>query len=616
LWKKVKPNLSAGRVQSVAVRLLVEREREILNFKSTSSFKITGDFNFEKKGKTYQLKASLNKRLVTQDEVKVFLNKCRDANFNVSDVTTKPSKKSPAAPFTTSTLQQEASRKLGFSVSQTMTVAQKLYEAGHITYMRTDSVNLSTTAINSAKQIITDDFGEDYLKIRNYKTKSKGAQEAHEAIRPTFMQNKMIDGNRTEQRLYELIWKRTLASQMSDAKLEKTTIKIDLSNSPEKFTAQGEILLFDGFLKVYIESTDDENEEKESELLPPIEAGQLLEYKTIEALEKYTHHPPRYTEASLVKKLEELGIGRPSTYAPTISTIQNRGYVVKEDRPGEERELINVILGRDKIKETVKKEITGAEKAKLFPNDIGMVVNDFLTQHFEDIMSYNFTATVEGEFDNIAAGKGDWVEMLKSFYNSFHPKVEETLETSERKKGERYLGEDPKSGKPVLVRIGRYGPMAQIGESEDEEKPKFASLMKGQHLETITLEEALDLFRLPREVGTFEDEIVTANIGRYGPYVRHKNKFVSLKSGDDPYTIEIDRAIELIKEKREAEKKKVIKVFEEEGIRVLNGRYGPYITDGTKNYRIPKKKEAEKLSLEECREIMEASKNKKSRKKK
>jgi DNA topoisomerase-1 len=622
LWRKIKPNLSAGRVQSVAVRLLVEREREIMNFKPSSSYRVVGYFEcLDVNAKKVEIKAVLKSRFKKKSQAEQFLEKCKDASFEVGDITTKPSKKTPAPPFTTSTLQQEASRKLNFSVSQTMRVAQNLYESGHITYMRTDSVNLADSAVNTAKKAIVSEFGEKYLQIRNYKTKSKGAQEAHEAIRPTYIDKPEIKGNATEQKLYELIWKRTIASLMSDAQLEKTTIRIDPSNSDEVFVANGEVIKFDGFLKVYLESTDEEPEETDSGLLPKVKLNEKLDYKKIIASEKFTNHPPRYTEASLVKKLEELGIGRPSTYAPIISTIQNRGYVVKEDRGGTERTYSEFHLENGKLKEQKKTEITGAEKSKLFPRDIGMVVNDFLKEHFTTIMDYNFTANVEKKFDEIASGKIEWREMLENFYKSFHPKVEDTLEHSERSKGERYLGDDPKTGKPVYVKIGRYGPVAQLGEAnpEDEnvEKPKFASLLKTQLIENITLEEALDLFKLPRNLGKFEDEDVIVSIGRFGPYVKHKSLFASLKKDvDDPYTVELDRAIELIKEKREKEKNRVIQTFEnDKDLQILNGRWGPYISYKKKNYRIPKNTDPKKLSYDDCMEIIEkSSKNKKAKK--
>ena len=625
LWKKVKPALSAGRVQSVAVKLIVEREREINAFKPNAYFKVTGVFNVpEDNGSVQTIKADLSRKFDTLEETETFLEQCKKSIFTVTSIEKKPGKKSPAPPFTTSTLQQEASRKLGFSVAQTMSVAQRLYESGRITYMRTDSVNLSRLAISTAAQEINSAFGEKYLKSRNFTTRSQGAQEAHEAIRPTYINTREIPGNRQEQRLYELIWKRTVASQMSDARLEKTTVHIqvsghDLQSEPlkERFIATGEVITFDGFLKVYMESRDDEQEEETRGLLPPMKENMKLDYKRLEAIQKYTTHPPRFTEASLVRKMEELGIGRPSTYAPTISTIQQREYVVKEDREGSIRTVRYLVLESDNLKKSDKEEKTGHERAKLFPTDIGMIVNDFLEQYFRDIMNYNFTARVEKEFDEIAVGNMDWTKMIERFYEPFHERINTTAETSEKSKGEKLLGTDPETGKPVYVKIGRYGPMAQLGDAEDEEKPKFASLLKGQSIETITLEEALKLFRLPREIGTFEEEPMTVSIGRYGPYVRHQNKFYSLQKGDDPYTIEQDRAIEIIRAKREADKKKVIKTFDEEPeLQVLNGRYGPYITYQKKNYRIPKSKKPEDLSLEECREIIAKAPEKPARRRK
>ncbi|SFE61780.1 type I DNA topoisomerase [Sunxiuqinia elliptica] len=621
LWKKVKPSLSAGRVQSVAVRLLVEREREIINFKSKSSFRVTAVFLVpDKNGQTVELKAELKKRFETKDEAKAFLEKCKQAQFNIADIVTKPSKRTPAAPFTTSTLQQEASRKLGFSVSQTMSVAQRLYEAGKITYMRTDSVNLSSLAINTAQSKIVDSMGEKYHKLRQYKTKAKGAQEAHEAIRPTYIDQEEVSGSAQEKRLYELIWKRTIASQMADAELERTTINISISNCPELFQATGEVIKFDGFLRVYLESTDNEEEnDDQSTLLPPVKENQELRAEQIQATERFTLKPPRYTEASLVKKLEEQGIGRPSTYAPTITTVQNRGYVVKEDRPGVEREYTQLTLTGSELKEALKTEITGAERSKLFPTDIGMVVNDFLIKYFDKIMDYRFTAKVEVEFDEVAGGKRIWNEVIDEFYKPFHKNVENALEVSERTNGERILGDDPKTGKPVSVKIGRYGPLAQLGETTEEgEKPQFASLRSGQHLETITLEEALDLFKLPRDLGEYEDKKVSVAIGRFGPYVRHDNKFVSLeKNVDDPYTVELDRAIELIEAKREKDRKALIKTFDEEPeLQILNGRWGPYIKYKKKNFKIAKGTEAEKLTLEDCMKIIEEGPKPKRKKKK
>lgn len=615
LWKKVKPSLSAGRVQSVTVRLLVEREREIKAFTSNDFYKVVGLFSKES-GPVF--KAEVSSRFKTYEEAKHFLEECEKSIFTVKDLQKKPATKSPAAPFTTSTLQQEASRKLGFSVSQTMMVAQKLYEAGKITYMRTDSVNLSNDAVSAAQQFISKEFGEAFSKPRKYATKSKGAQEAHEAIRPTNMGLARLGGTSQESRLYELIWKRAIASQMSNAKIERTTAIIDVSDSKTDFTAKGEVITFEGFLKVYLESTDDDEQEEKSGVLPAMQKNDKLRMEEIVSTQRFTKHPPRYQEASLVRKLEELGIGRPSTYAPTISTIQKRGYVVKESREGEDRKYKILSLTNNGLKEEEKTEKTGAEKNKLFPTDIGMVVTDFLAEHFQTIMDYGFTADVEKQFDDIAQGMLKWNKMIEKFYNPFHANVEETLENADRAKGERELGLDPKSGKPVYARIGRYGPMVQIGDAEDEEKPKFASLLKDQSIESITLDEAMELFKLPREVGEYEGKKVTAAIGRFGPYVRWNSLFVSLKKadGDDPLTVEIDRAIELIKIKQEQEKNKYIKTFEEDKtVQVLNGRYGPYIKMGRKNIKIPKDKKPEELTLEECKAIAaEAPKKGRARK--
>ena len=624
LWRKIKPALSAGRVQSVAVRLIAEREKEIQNFKSTSSYKITGTFSNIKE---QSFSAFLSKNKKSKEEAESFLKACKTSQFSVADKVTRPTKKSPAAPFTTSTLQQEASRKMGFSVSQTMSVAQKLYEAGEITYMRTDSVNLSKLAIDTAKSVITEEFGSKYSKPRNFDTKTKGAQEAHEAIRPTYLANSTIKGTDQEQRLYELIWKRTMASQMAEAQFEKTTAKISISELSEELTIQGEVLLFDGFLKLYLESTDDENEEEIAGRLPELNKGDSVNLKELLAHQKFSKHPPRYTEASLVKEMEELGIGRPSTYAPTISTIIKRQYVVKETREGEKREVEIILLKDNDLLYQTKSEGFGAEKNKLFPTDIGIVVNDFLVEHFGQILSYNFTAAAEKNLDTIAEGKAKWQDMMNDFYKPFHIKVENTIENAERASGERILGEDPKSGKRVAVRIGRFGPMAQIGESitkeeekEGKEKPKFASLLKGQTIGSITLEEALELFKLPRDLGLYEDKKVVAAIGRFGPYIRHDGKFASLKKDvDDVMTIELDRAIELIEEKRKADREKFIKSFDEEGIEVLNGRWGPYIKFKKKNFKIPKDVEASKLSLEECQELIKnpySAKRKAKKKKK
>jgi len=610
LWKKVKPSLSAGRVQSVAVRLLVEREREVMNFKAVPVYRVSAVFTATgMDGAPMEVKAELDKKLNTHDETLAFLESCKSANFTVDAVETKPFKKSPAPPFTTSTLQQEASRKFNFSVSQTMALAQKLYEAGKITYMRTDSVNLSDLAINTTKQQILADFGEKYLKVRQYKTKSKGAQEAHEAIRPTYMETREIAGTANEKKLYELIWKRTIASQMSEAQLEKTTVNIKISGRREMFIAVGEVLLFDGFIRVYRESTDEENSENGSAQIPPLKQGQDLPLDQMEAMQRYPHYPPRYTEASLVKKLEELGIGRPSTYAPTISTIQTREYVVKEDRPGITRELDGLKLKGGRITTFVKNEKSGYEKSKLFPTDIGIVVNDFLTEHFGNIVDFNFTASVEENFDEIADGKMIWYEMIDRFYKPFHIQVDSTEKNTARSSGERLLGKDPKSGEPVYVKIGRYGPMAQIGEAQEGAKPKFARLAKGQMIETITLEEALKLFALPRNLGEFEGKEITVGVGKFGPYIRHKNEFYSLKKGvDEPMTVTLERAVELIHEKRSADLQKVIREYEgEPDLRVLNGRYGPYISYQKKNYKIPKTMDPAALTKEDCMNLIAKS---------
>ncbi|HKL72140.1 MAG TPA: type I DNA topoisomerase [Marinilabiliaceae bacterium] len=619
LWKKVKPSLSAGRVQSVAVRLLVDREREIFAFDAESSFRVKAQFSIQTKdGKEHTVDTELNHRFKTEEETTEFIKSCNNSSFEVNDLVRRPLSKSPAAPFTTSTLQQEAARKLGFSVGQTMSVAQKLYEAGKITYMRTDSVNLADSAIAMAVAEIKSEMGEEYVKVRKYKTKSKGAQEAHEAIRPTYLNQPTVEGSSTEQRLYELIYKRTIASQMSDAKIEKTTVTIEVPNSPYKFQATGEVILFDGFLKVYIESSDNEKEEEDLPgFLPPLKINDILNLLFVVGRERWTQKPPRYSEASLVRKLEELGIGRPSTYAPTISTVQNRGYVVKEDRDGTPRKYRYLTLKNGQFSKEIRTENAGAERSKLFPTDIAMVVTDFLIKFFQDIVSYDFTAKVEKEFDQIAVGEVVWSKAIDDFYKPFHHQVEETLEKSERSTGERILGKDPKTGKQVSVRIGRYGPLAQLGETTDEgEKPTFASLTREQHLETITFEEALKLFDLPREVGLFEDKKVVIGIGRFGPYVRHDGKFTSLqKDVDDPLKITLDRAIELIKEKREKDNKRIIKTFEEEPeIQVLNGRWGPYISYQKKNYKIPKDVEASSLTLEECQKLIKEGGSKTTKK--
>ena len=602
LWKKVKPSLSAGRVQSVAVKLIVEREREINHFVEQKYYKVTGTFETkDASGNSIPLKAELSERFSTQEETVNFLEHCKKATFSVSDVETKPSSRKPAPPFTTSTLQQEASRKLGFSVSQTMAVAQKLYEQGHITYMRTDSVNLSQLAIGAAKAVICNTLGEKYSKPRNFATKTKGAQEAHEAIRPTYMDKESISGDKNEQQLYSLIRKRTLASQMAEAELEKTTITIAITGEKHTFEAVGEVIIFDGFLKVYMESFDDEKEDDETALLPAIHKGDQLQRSLIQALEQYTTHPPRYTEASLVKKMETLGIGRPSTYAPTITTIQNRGYILRESRDGTERQLDQIDLKGQDIKVKKISRIFGAEKKKLFPSDIGMVVTDFLSNYFTNIMDYNFTANAEDALDHIAEGEVEWQSMIGTFYQPFHANVEKTLKESERNTGARELGKDPQTGENVVVRIGRFGPMAQIGEGESV---RYAGLLKGQLMETITLEEALDLFKFPRQLGEFEEKPVSVGIGRFGPYIKHNQLFVSLKKGvDDPGTITLETAIERINEKREIEKNRKIQEFEN-GVQILNGRFGPYITFNKVNYKIPKGKEADKLTFEETMEII------------
>lgn len=605
LWKKVKPALSAGRVQSVAVRLIVEREREISAFKPEAAYRVIGEFLLPG-GEL--LKAELSQRLKTEDEAKALLEACKTAQFSIGDVTVKPAKKSPAAPFTTSTLQQEAARKLGFSVAQTMMVAQRLYEAGHITYMRTDSVNLSSLAINTTKDEIVKTLGERYLHIRNYHTHTKGAQEAHEAIRPTYISHHEINASSQEKRLYELIWKRTIASQMSDAELEKTTATIAVSGRKEHFVAVGEVLKFDGFLKVYMESTDDEGDtEGNDKMLPALAKGDVLTLSSVTATERFSQAPARYTEASLVRKLEELGIGRPSTYAPTISTIQQREYVEKGDRKGTERKYRMLTLHDGKIESGEKTELTGADKGKLLPTDIGVVVNDFLTEYFPDILNYNFTANVEQQFDDIAEGKTVWNDEIDHFYKLFHPVVESALALRlEHKVGERVLGTDPKSGRPVSVKIGRFGPLVQIGTPEDTEKPLFASLLKGQSMSTITLEEALKLFDLPRTLGDFEGKTVVVGIGRFGPYIRHDGKYVSLPKEFTPQGVSLEDAIMLIQQKREQESQRFIKKFDEDDeLELLNGRFGPYIAYKKKNYKLPKGSEPASLTFADCMKIVE-----------
>ena len=610
LWRKVKPALSAGRVQSVAVRLIVEREREIQKFKSESYYRVSAIFALiNENGNATEVKAELDKRFKTHEEVEAFLEKCKDAKFTVEAVNKKPLKRTPAPPFTTSTLQQEAARKLGFTVSQTMMIAQKLYESGRITYMRTDSVNLSTLCTNASKDEIIKVYGSEYSQPRAYHTHSKGAQEAHEAIRPTYMNETSIDGTSQEKRLYELIWKRTIASQMADAQIEKTTINIHIDNAEEKFVANGEVITFDGFIKVYRESTDDEDgTEDATHILPAMKVGDELQRREITATEKFSAAPLRYTEASLVKKLEDLGIGRPSTYAPTISTIQQREYVQKGDKKGVERSYTIDSLKGIKVTQKVKKEIAGNEKGKLLPTDIGIVVNDFLMENFPGIMDYNFTANVEQKFDDIAEGKTEWNKWMKTFDKDFEPEVSKVMNArSQHKAGERELGTDPKTGKPVFVKIGRFGPVAQIGSAEDKDKPLFAQLPSNLSIETITLEEALELFKLPRELGEFEGTKVSVGTGRFGPYVQHNRKYVSIPKGEDPMTITLDRAIELIQEKRETEQKRHLKSFaEDEKLELLNGKYGPYIAYDGKNYRLPKNKmeNVEALTYEECMTII------------
>ncbi|MCH7415583.1 type I DNA topoisomerase [Belliella sp. R4-6] len=611
LWKKIKAGLSAGRVQSVAVRLIVEREREVEKFSTKSSFKITALFDVE--GKT--LSAELPKKFDTQEEAEEFLKKCIGADFSINSLEKKPGKKTPAAPFTTSTLQQEASRKLSFSVAQTMSVAQKLYEAGKITYMRTDSTNLSDDAMTAAKNEITSAYGSEFHKSRKYTTKSEGAQEAHEAIRPTDFSKHDTSGDRNEQRLYELIWKRAIASQMADAILEKTNVSIAISTMPQTLSASGEVIKFEGFLKVYLESTDEEPDDEESTekgLLPPLTVGQNLGLIEMKGRETFTRPAPRYTEASLVKKLEEMGIGRPSTYAPTISTIQKRNYVIKESRDGNERKYVEMKIAKGEFKKENKIEIAGADKNKLFPTNIAMVVNDFLVEHFPNVIDFTFTARVEKEFDEIAHGNQNWEDMIQNFYGAFHTRVEETANVARADvNSSREIGIDPKTGKMIIARLGKFGPLVQIGDQEDEEK-QFASLKKGQFIENITLEDALELFKLPRDVGQFEEKKIVAAIGRFGPYLRHDSKFVSLGKEYDPLSITEDEAIQLIKDKRKADAEKHIKTFEEnDEIQILNGRWGPYIKFGKNNFKIPKDKEAAELSYAETIEIIENQPEKK-----
>ncbi|WP_257667866.1 type I DNA topoisomerase [Parapedobacter tibetensis] len=618
LWKKVKPALSAGRVQSVAVRLIVDREREINRFKAEAAFKIVAIFHTDKPKELF--KAELPQRFVDVAEAERFLADCINADFIVNSLETKPSKRNPAAPFTTSTLQQEASRKLGFSVARTMSVAQRLYESGRITYMRTDSVNLSNTALQEAEQQIRTAYGDRYHKLRQYKTKSAGAQEAHEAIRPTYFNQHTTDGDNAEKRLYELIWKRAIASQMSEAEFEKTIAKIGISTRKEELVANGEVMKFDGFLKVYFESTDDEHEpsfdsDADNTLLPPLQKNQQVQLRSMTATERFSRPPARYTEASLVKKLEELGIGRPSTYAPTISTIQNRGYVVKEDREGKSRDYRVLELHAGELTTLKKAEITGAERTKLFPTDIGAVVNDFLVEHFKGIVDFNFTANVEKEFDEIAQGLKEWTAMLHSFYEPFHSEVEMTIKTADRATNERELGIDPETGKRVSVRIGRFGPMVQIGAADDEEKPRFASLRSGQMIETITFEDALELFKLPKKVGEFESKDMTVAIGRFGPYIRHDNAFYSLPKDVDPHDVTEESAIQIIKEKRQKDIEKIVKTFDENpDARIENGRWGPFIRFGKQNIKIPKGAEVQDITYADVLKWAEAD-DKKPKKK-
>lgn len=613
LWRKVRPSLSAGRVQSVAVRLIVEREREIQQFKPESSYRVTAVFEVPaSNGSITLLKAELNKRFATRDEAKAFLEKCKEATFTIDAITTRPTKRNPAPPFTTSTLQQEAARKLGFPVAVTMRVAQSLYESGLITYMRTDSMNLSDLCLNSCGPVISSLMGDEYHQRRTYHTHSKGAQEAHEAIRPTDMNRQTIEGDTREQRLYELIWKRTIACQMADAKLERTTVNIAVSETDEMFQATGEVVRFDGFLRVYRESQgDDENANAdESKLLPPMNEGETLQRREVVAQQRFSQQPARYTEASLVHKMEELGIGRPSTYAPTISTIQNREYVVKGDAEGTPRSYDQLTLQSDTISETTQSENVGSNRGKLVPTDIGLVVNDFLMEYFPEIMDYNFTANVEKQFDEVAEGKENWTEMISNFYQDFEPQVERTLnEKTEHRVGERELGVDPKSGKPVSVKIGRFGPVVQMGTPSDDEKPQFANLTKGQSIETITLEEALELFKLPRTLGELEGQVVKANVGRFGPYVQLGKLFVSIPKGEDPMDITLERAAELIQEKRLKEEQSHLKQFDEDpDLEVRAGRWGPYIAYKGKNYKLPKSdaERATELTYDECKKIIEA----------
>ena len=610
LWKKVKPALSAGRVQSVAVRLIVEREEEIKNFVQGSAYRVTAQFTFTKDGQEYNLSAELPHRFENEEETRKFLESCINADYKVDNIEKKPAVRYPAPPFTTSTLQQEAARKLGFSVANTMRIAQQLYESGKITYMRTDSVNLSSLALNMAKKEITENYGAEYVKTRQYHTKSKGAQEAHEAIRPTYLDQHSIKGTSDERRLYELIWKRTIASQMADAQVERTNVNISVSTNDKQFVATGEAILFDGFLKVYRESYDDAPSEEDAAILPPIEVGIVLDMDKMEAQQRYTRPPFRYNEASLVKKMEELGIGRPSTYAPTISTIQKREYVSKGDVKGVSQEYQIITLKNNKISEKKGKETIGSEKGKLMPTDIGVLVNKFLLQYFESIIDYNFTANVEKEFDQIEEGQREWNAMIRDFYQGFHNQVVSTTENSGKFSGEKLLGVDPATGKNVYVKVGRFGPVAQIGDTESEEKPRFAGLKKDMSIESVTLEEVLKLFDFPRILGEFEGKEITVAVGRFGPYIRHDNKFYSLAKTDNPALVEYDRAVEIINEKRQKDLDNIILTFDQDpDMRVLNGRFGPYIAYKKSNYKIPKGTEPSSLTYEQCMAIVEDPKN-------
>ena len=607
LWKKVKPSLSAGRVQSVAVRLIVEREREMHAFQSEASYRVVATFMVpDGNGNTTEMKAELGTRFKEKAEAEAFLQACKDATFTIEEVQTKPSSKYPSAPFTTSTLQQEAARKLGFSVSQTMTIAQRLYESGQITYMRTDSTNLSDLCLGASKKVIVESMGKEYHQIRNFKTKTKGAQEAHEAIRPTYMDRQSIDAPAPERRLYELIWKRTIASQMAEAQFEKTIATISMSGSPYIFTATGEVLVFDGFLRVYRASADEEGEGQKG-LLPPLHRDQPLQYSEVQAIERYTQGPSRYNEGSLVKKLEELGIGRPSTYAPTISTIQNRDYVIKEDTPSQERAINVLKLKNGKVTDKMTSETYGSEKASLKPTDIGTVVNDYLIDYFPQVLDYNFTANIEKEFDEVAEGEKPWDGVIAAFYSDFAPLIDRSMnEKQERKVGERVLGVDPKSGRQVSVKIGRFGPVVQVGLASDTEKPRFAQLQKGQSIDSITLDEALELFALPRTLGEWESGTIVINVGRFGPYVQLGKEYVSLPTGIDPMQVTLDEALALIEKKRQFEQQRLIKSFAENpDVEILNGRYGPYIAMAGKNYKIPTGTDPATLDLAACMEIIE-----------